>query len=160
MTDTPPSRDLNVTPLPHLAPLSQTLHRLDDAHRRFKNHVAESLALSPTELTALLVTATTPDITVTALAVDLGVSIGTATAVVERLEDAGLVRLVANWISNQFDALQLTPPGFDTLIRVQTEYRTVLEQADTSGDLTRILPELANITVTLNAAARNRRPTT
>jgi hypothetical protein len=145
-----------LTPLPHLATLSQTLHRLDDAHRRFKNQVAGSLALSPTELTALLVTATTPDITVTALAEDLGVSFSTATAVVERLEDAGLVRLVANWISNQFDELQLTQPGFDTLIHIQTKYRTVLGQADTSGDLTRILPELANITAALNAAARNR----
>lgn len=159
MTNTSPLGDPESTPLPHLAALSQTLHRLDDAHRRFKNHVAESLALSPTELTALLVTATTPDITVTALAADLGVSIGTASAVAERLQDAGLISSLANRISSQFDTLELTQPGSDTLIRIQMKYLTVLGRADTSGELTRILPELANITATLNAAARDQHPT-
>ncbi|MBF4577930.1 hypothetical protein ITJ49_17380, partial [Frondihabitans sp. VKM Ac-2883] len=45
-----------------VAPLSQTLHRLDEVHRRFRSHVARSLAMTPVELTALLVIAITPNI--------------------------------------------------------------------------------------------------
>lgn len=153
MTDLPPGADPD-----RVAPLSQTLHRLDEAHRRFRNHVADSLALSPTELTALLVIAVTPGISPSGLARDLSVTHGAVTALIESLEDAGLTHRVPNPVRQPLLELALTDAGQGTLGKMRDAYRIVLGEADTDGALTRILPQLDNITRALNTAASNRYP--
>ena len=147
MTDAP------IDPFTAVAPLSTTLHRLDEAHRRFRNYVAVSLALSPTELTALLVIAITPGISPSALAADLTVTHGAVTVLIDRLEDAGLTEKVPNPVRPQVRELALTVAGQQTLTKMRTAYRVVLGEADTDGNLTRILPQLDNITAALNLAA-------
>lgn len=141
-----------------VAPLSQTLHRLDEAHRRFRSHVARSLAMTPAELTALLVIAITPGINPSGLATDLSISDGSTTALIDALEDAGLLLRVPSSTQPHLVTLQLTDAGQDTLVKMRTAYRTVLGEADTDGSLTAILPQLDNITDALNAAAINRYP--
>ncbi|RPE77654.1 MULTISPECIES: MarR family winged helix-turn-helix transcriptional regulator [unclassified Frondihabitans] len=142
-----------------VAPLSQTLHRLDEAHRRFRSHVARSLAITPAELTALLVIAVTPKISPSSLAADLSTSDGNTTALIDGLEDAGLLRRVPSRTPPHLVTLELTDDGQRTLVRMRTAYRTVLGHADTDGSLTAILPQLDNITTTLNTAAKNGYPT-
>lgn len=153
MTDAVSKNDLA-----SVAPLSQTLHRLDEAHRRFRNHVAGSLALSPTELTALLVIAITPGMSPSALARDLSVTHGAVTALIERLEDAGLTERVPNPLRQRLLELGLTNAGQATLGKMRDAYRVVLGEADTDGALNQLLPQLDNITAALNTAAANRYP--
>ncbi|MBF4577550.1 MarR family winged helix-turn-helix transcriptional regulator [Frondihabitans sp. VKM Ac-2883] len=141
-----------------VAPLSQTLHRLDEAHRRFRGHVARSLAMTPTELTGLLIIATSPGISPSALAADLSIGDGNTKALIDNLEDAGLLRRITNTAPSQPAALELTNAGHETLTRMRTGYRQVLGEADTDGSLTAILSQLDNITGTLNTAAKNSHP--
>lgn len=141
-----------------VAPLSQTLHRLDEAHRRFRIHVARSLAMTPGELTALLVIAVTPGLSPSGLADDLSIGDGSTTALIDRLEDAGLLHRIPSTTQSRLITLGLSPAGHDTLAKMRTAYRTVLGEADTDGNLTAILPQLDNITTALNAAAQNAYP--
>jgi DNA-binding MarR family transcriptional regulator len=142
-----------------VAPLSQTLHRLDEAHRRFRGHVARSLAMTPSELTAVLVIAITPGISPSGVAADLSITDGSTTALIDGLEDAGLLLRVPSSTQPHLVTLQLTDAGQNTLTMMRTAYRTVLGEADTDGTLTAILPQLDNITEALNTAAKNRYPT-
>lgn len=157
------SKDQIMTDLPidthdDVAPLSQTLHRLDEAHRRFRGHVARSLAMSSGELTGLLVIAITPGISPSGLATDLSISDGGATALIDALEDAGLLLRVPTSTQPHQVTLRLTDAGQDTLVKMRTAYRTVLGEADTDGSLTAILPQLDNITDALNTAAKDGYP--
>lgn len=151
MTDLPEKHPHN-----DVAPLSQTLHRLDEAHRRFRGHVARSLALTPGELTALLIVAITPKISPSALAADLSFSDGSTTALIDGLEDAGLLLRAPSPTQTHLVTLELTTDGQDTLSKMRTAYRTVLAEADIDGSLTATLPQLDNITDALNTAAKTR----
>lgn len=153
MTTKPEGRTYN-----EVAPLSQTLHRLDEAHRRFRGYVARSLAMTPTELTGLLITASSPGITPSALAADLSIGDGNTNALIDNLEDAGLLRRATHPASSQPTALELTTAGHETLTKMRAGYRQVLGETDTEGSLTAILPQLDNITQALNTAAKNNYP--
>ena len=137
-----------------VAPLARTLHRLDEAHRRFRGLIARDLLLSSIELTALLLIADTPGTSPGALGQDLGISTGATTALVDRLEDSGHVHRVPNPIDRRRLELQLTDAGLETLRAMATSYRTVLADADIDGSSTQILPQLDSITAALNSAAR------
>ncbi|MBF4577934.1 hypothetical protein, partial [Frondihabitans sp. VKM Ac-2883] len=81
------------------------------------------------------------------------------TALIDGLEDAGLLHRVPSSTQPHLVTLELTDDGQHTLMRMRTAYRTVLGHADTDGSLTAILPQLDNITTTLNTAAKNGYPT-
>lgn len=142
-----------------VAPLAQTLHRLDEAHRRFRGYVSRSLELSSGELAALVLIADTPGVTPEALSEDLTIAAGAIAVLLERLEDSGHVRTVPNPVDRRHHEVHLTEAGWQTLRQIQTAYRTVLGEADTDGALTEILPQLDSITSALNRAAHDRYPT-
>jgi DNA-binding MarR family transcriptional regulator len=142
-----------------VALLAQTLQRLEEAHRRFRAHLSQDAALPATELAALLLIADTPGISPSALASGLGVTTGAITALLDRLENTGHTTRTPNRTDRRGLQIHLTETGHTTLAVMRDAYRTALLDADTDSALTAVLPQLDNITTTLNAAARNHHPT-
>lgn len=147
----PPAAD----DLDAFAPLARTLHRLDEAHRRFRGLVARDVLLSANELTALLFIAVTPGASPGAVGHDLGISTGATTALVDRLEDSGHVHRVANPIDRRRLEVQLTAPGLKAVQEMGLAYRRVLARTGLEGDLNQIVAPLDRITDALNSAVRS-----
>jgi DNA-binding MarR family transcriptional regulator len=153
-TSAPSAEDLS-----GVAVLAQTLYRLEEAHRRFRAHIAQDAALPATELAALLLIADTPGISPTALASDLGLTTGAVTALLDRLENTGHTTRTPNRTDRRGLQIRLTETGQNTLATMRDSYQTALLDAGTDSALTAVLPQLDNITTALNAAARNQHPT-
>jgi DNA-binding MarR family transcriptional regulator len=139
--------------LSRVAGLAQTLHRLEEAHRRFRAHIAQDAALPATELAALLLIADTPGISPSALASGLGVTTGAVTALLDRLENTGHTARTPNRTDRRSLQIHLTETGHTTLTVIRDAYRTALLDADTDSALTAVRPQRDNLTTTLNAAA-------
>lgn len=145
-------------PVPEVAPLARALHELDESHRRFRQHLAHTLALSTTELTALLVIADTPMASPKALAGEVGISSGAVTALLDRLERAGLTSRIADPTDRRRLTITLTATGNTTLQRIQVTYRSILRHENIAPTLTDVLPELATLSTALNTAATLHHP--
>jgi DNA-binding MarR family transcriptional regulator len=129
-----------------VAVLSQTLHRLGEAHRRFRAHIAKDASLSATEIDTLLLIADTPGISPRARSSDLGITTGAVTALLDQLERAGYTSRVPNLTDRRGLEIRLTDAGRYTLASMRDAYRTT--------------HPLGNITTAPNAASRNQHPTT
>ncbi|MBD8704804.1 MarR family transcriptional regulator [Frigoribacterium sp. CFBP9039] len=132
--------------------LAMTLHRLDEAHRRYRVHSARVVGLAPMEVSALLAVGDTPGITPTALARDLVITSGSTTAVIDRLEKAGHVVRTKHPDDRRSLHLHLTAAGTDAMTNLREAYRYVLSTTGTDETILSAIPQLHEITEALNAA--------
>lgn len=152
--DAPSAPDVPSDPASEsVARLAVTLHRLDEAHRRYRVRAARSVGIGATELSALLAVSDSPGISPGALSRDLVLSTGTVTAVVDRLETSGHVTRVGRPGDRRSVHLELTDHGTATMATLRGAYRTVLASTGTDEAVSGALTQLTRITVALDAAA-------
>jgi DNA-binding MarR family transcriptional regulator len=149
--------DLPATPAntpESVARLADTLHQLDEAHRRYRVYTARVVDVSPTELSALTAINDTPGITPGALARDIVLSSGATTSVIDRLERSGHIFREKHPGDRRSLHLRLTEKGDDTMSMLNEAYRYVLSTSGTDDAITAVLPQLDRVTDALNSAAR------
>lgn len=72
-------------------PLARALYNLDTEHRRIRESFARSIGLSHSEFNAVMLLGDPGELTPKQLADQLGITSGSATAMIDRLETAGLL---------------------------------------------------------------------
>ena len=72
-------------------PLARALHNLDIEHRRIRGSFARSIGISHSEFNAVMLLGDLGELTPKQLADHLGITTGSATAMIDRLETAGLL---------------------------------------------------------------------
>jgi DNA-binding MarR family transcriptional regulator len=109
--------------------LAVALHHLDVEHRRIRVHFAESLGLSASEFNALMIISDTVQIKPTDLASELGLTAGSMTALIDRLETLGLVARHANPADRRSLLITLSPGGETAKNHVYAHYLDAVSQA-------------------------------
>lgn len=137
-----------------IARLAVTLHRLDEAHRRYRVYAAKVVGIGPTELSALLAISDTPGITPAALGQDIILSSGATTSVIDRMEASGHIYRANNPNDRRSLHLRLTDKGTQTMTTLREAYRYVLSTTGTDQTIASALSQLDSITYALNTAAR------
>lgn len=135
-----------------VARLAVTLHRLDEAHRRYRVHAAHVVGIDPTELSALLAISDSPGMTSATLSQDIVLDFEATTSVVDRLEASSHIRSATHPDSSR--SLHLTDTGAHTMLTLRTAYRYLLSTTGTDQTISSALSQLDSITYTLNTAAR------
>lgn len=111
----------------HTAALRHALRLLENAQRHLRAAVATDLGLGVSELTALEALAEMPDLTPKWLGLELSLSTGAVTALLDRLARAGFVDRVANPQDRRSVLLRLTDEGSALLAQVAERYDAVSE---------------------------------
>lgn len=113
------------------APAVQVRHALrllENAQRHLRASMAASVGVGISELTALEVLGESSDLTPKWLGVELSLSTGAVTALLDRLATAGYVDRVANPQDRRSVLLRLTHSGTLLLARVDERYNEVSVQ--------------------------------
>lgn len=144
------------TPDPEsVARLAVTLHRLDEAHRRYRTFAAKLVDISPTELSALLAISDTAGITPSALARDLVLTTGTITSVLDRLVQHGHAQRTSSIEDRRNIHVTLTDRGREAMAILRGAYRGVLATTGTDVTMRHAFSQLDAITFALNSAAQD-----
>ncbi len=130
--------------------LARALHHLDIEHRRIRGIFASSLEVSPSEFNALMHLGETGEVTPKALAVELGLTTGAMTSMVDRLEAARLVFRRPNPDDRRSLFVRLSPAGEEAREEV---YRRYFEAVSHAVDTSLSLREPATIEVLEHVAA-------
>lgn len=135
--------------------LATTLHKLDEAHRRYRVYAAKTVGIGPTELSALLAISNTPGITPAALARDVILSSGATTSLLDRMEASRHIVRVAHPTDRRSVLIHLAEKGEETIMTLSTAYRHVLRTTGTENTIGEALAQLDSITAAVNAAAHD-----
>jgi len=115
-----------------LRSVARALHRLDEVHRRLRNTIAASQALSGSELSALFVLSDTGGMHRADLANELGISRGAVSGLLDQLQDAGLTHAALSPTSGGRERHVLTPAGDRVMTTVRASYLRALRTTDSS----------------------------
>jgi DNA-binding MarR family transcriptional regulator len=143
-TDTPPPHDDSVEPA---VQLRQALRLLESAQRHLRSSIAAEVGVGISELTALEVLGESPDLTPKWLGLELSLSTGAVTALLDRLATAGHVDRVANPQDRRSVLLRLTASGERLLAQVDERYDQV------SAEVLKGSPGLGDVAEDLARAA-------
>lgn len=91
--------------------LDQAMRRLDISNGRLRSRLATELGISVPELNALAYVGTNADVTPKQLASELGITTGSVTSMLDRLEKAGFMVRRPNPLDRRSLLLGLTPAG-------------------------------------------------
>lgn len=133
-------------------PTVWALQSLDQAHRRFRTSCAAAAGLRPTDFDALLTLARREPLTHTEVANRCSLSSGAATALIDRLENAGLVSRTTHPYDRRSSLVVLTDTGRSNIRGILNQYDNVLRSLPataTPGEY------LATVTSALHSAATN-----
>lgn len=108
--------------------LSAVLLDIDAAHRRIRHRFARDLGFSTAEITALHVVGSTADCTPKHLGLELDLSTGAITSMVDRLERAGQMERMPHPTDRRSQLLTLTFRGEETLGGVLDLYNSAVEE--------------------------------
>lgn len=107
--------------------LSAALTDIVGAHRRIRHRLASDLGFSTAELTAVHLIGSIDNCTPKNLALELGLSTGAITAMVDRLERAGHVGRLAHPTDRRSQLLTLTFRGEEALGSMMALYNSAIE---------------------------------
>lgn len=132
------------------------LHHLDVEHRRIRARFAQSLGLSGSEFNAIAFLSEFGQRTPKELAQNLGMTTGSATAMIDRLEEAGLLNRRPHPHDRRSLLLHLTPAGEQAMDRIYTRYvETITDAARSTPDpsCSQSAEFLGKITLALRSAS-------
>lgn len=132
------------------------LHHLDVEHRRIRARFAQSLGLSGSEFNAIAFLSEFGQRTPKELAHNLGMTTGSATAMIDRLEEAGLLNRGPHPHDRRSLLLHLTPAGVQAMDRIYTRYvETITDAARSAPDpsCSQSAEFLGKITLALRSAS-------
>ena len=111
------------------------LHHLDVEHRRIRTRFAQSLGRSASEFNAIAFLSEFGHRTPKELAQNLGMTTGSATAMIDRLEEAGLLNRGPHPHDRRRLLLHLTPAAVQAMDRVYARYvETITDAARSAPD--------------------------
>lgn len=118
------------------ARLGHALMMLESAYRDLRRGMAEEIGLSLAEFHALVAVAGSPGYTPKLLGRELTITTGSVTALLDRLEHAGLLTRLPNPQDRRSVLLALNPHGDDLLRQIVTRHdAAVTEMQSTSPSL-------------------------
>ncbi|OOB89198.1 MarR family winged helix-turn-helix transcriptional regulator [Rathayibacter sp. VKM Ac-2630] len=123
MTPTPPPDDAAVDA--PVAALRHALRLLESAQRQLRSSIAAELGVGLSELTALETIVDLPGLTPKMLALELNLTTGAVTALLDRLASSGLVDRLPNPKDRRSVLLRLTEAGAALPARVEERYGAV-----------------------------------
>lgn len=122
---------------PDVDPTVDLVRRLGDLHRRVEHLqgvLSAGLAIGPTDLRALLLVGDLPQATPKQLAAELGLTTGSVTPVLDRLERCGYVRRLPNPHDRRSTLLSLTDLGARSRRWATEHYRGAVRTALVTPD--------------------------
>lgn len=131
--------------------VAAVFRRLAGAHWRYTQRVAVATGLHATVLAALHALHA-GDLTPRQLQNALGLTSGTTTGVIDRLEERGLAERVRSTTDRRSLTATLTPAGISLAEALRTDYSQLLEAADAAARLRDVLEDIDAITATIETA--------
>ncbi|WP_181068096.1 MarR family transcriptional regulator [Rathayibacter sp. AY1A7] len=132
--------------------LRQSLRLLENAQRHLRASIAAGVGVGISELTALEVLGESPDLTPKWLGLELSLSTGAVTALLDRLATAGHVDRLANPQDRRSVLLRLTASGEQLLAQVDERYDEVsAEVLKASPGLNGMADDLARAAAVITA---------
>ena len=132
-TPTPPDGEDGITSVAHLR---LALRLLETAQRQLRSSIASEIGVGLSELTALETISDLPGLTPKMLGLELGLTTGAVTALLDRLAASGHVDRLPNPRDRRSVLLGLTDSGAALLARVEERYDAV------SAEVLRASPRL------------------
>jgi DNA-binding MarR family transcriptional regulator len=130
------------------------LRQLARAHWRYTQRVAADAGLHPTVLAALHALHAGGD-TPRHLQHALGMTSGTTTGVVDKLEERGLAERVRSTTDRRSVTVTLTPAGIDLVSSIEHDYSQLVNRTDAARRLRDVLSDINSITAAIEAATRD-----
>jgi DNA-binding MarR family transcriptional regulator len=137
---------------PELREVAAAVQRVAAAHQRYNHRVAAAVGLDSTALAALQ-TLTGEGRTPRQLEVALGVTSGTITAVIDRLEKHGLAERIRSTTDRRSLTVLLTSAGTVLASTIEEDYLKLLEGTDAGRRLGEVLENLNTLSAAVEAAA-------
>lgn len=126
------------------------LHQLQVASSRVVSRVAAELGMIAPDLRALYLVSVTPDSTPTVVADHLGLTTGSVTSLLDRLERAGLATRRPHPRDRRSVTLALTPRGTEVIDRVNERYGQALSATVSADDIPEVTRSLLAISDALS----------